>query len=140
MLRTILKLVIKVLESKLVKNGLEEAIIKNKQYIEVAKQVWDIVEENFRIAETVENKLNSKADEFDKLMLKKFPELSEDDVKELRQSVAGEVNRGKQAVLEDSNILKQLQEENTTLKTENEQFKNRLETISSYIPTPVENK
>ena len=126
MLRTILKLVIKVLESKLVKNGLEEAIIKNKQYIEVAKQVWDIVEENFRIAETVENKLNSKADEFDKLMLKKFPELSEDDVKELRQSVAGEVNRGKQAVLEDSNILKQLQEENTTLKTENEQFKNRL--------------
>ena len=126
MLRTILKLVIKVLESKLVKNGLEEAIIKNKQYIEVAKQVWDIVEENFRIAETVENKLNSKADEFDKLMLKKVPELSEDDVKELRQSVAGEVNRGKQAVLEDSNILKQLQEENTTLKTENEQFKNRL--------------
>lgn len=140
MLRTILKLVIKVLESKLVKSGLEEVIIKNKQYIEVAKQVWDIVEENFRIAETVENKLNSKADEFDKLMLKKFPELSEDDVKELRQSVAGEVNRGKQAVLEDSNILKQLQEENTTLKTENEQFKNRLETISSYIPTPVKNK
>lgn len=140
MLRTILKLVIKVLESKLVKSGLEEVIIKNKQYIEVAKQVWDIVEENFRIAETVENKLNSKADEFDKLMLKKFPELSEDDVKELRQSIAGEVNKGKQAVLEDSNILKQLQEENTTLKTENEQLKNRLETISSYIPTPVENK
>ena len=49
MLKTILKLVIKVLESKLQKSGLEEKIIKNKQYIDVAKQVWNVVEENFRI-------------------------------------------------------------------------------------------
>ena len=56
MLKTILKLVIKVLESKLQKSGLEEKIIRNKQYIDVAKQVWNIVEENFRITESVENK------------------------------------------------------------------------------------
>ena len=64
MLKTILKLVIKVLESKLQKSGLEEKIIKNKQYIDVAKQVWNSVEENFRITESVEKKLSSKADEF----------------------------------------------------------------------------
>ena len=85
MLKTILKLVIKVLESKLQKSGLEEKIIKNKQYIDVAKQVWNVVEENFRITESVEKKLSSKAYEFDKMMMDKFPELSPTDVKELRQ-------------------------------------------------------
>lgn len=72
MLKTILKLVIKVLESKLQKSGLEEKIIKNKQYIDVAKQVWNVVEENFRITESVEKKLSSKAYEFDKMMMDKF--------------------------------------------------------------------
>ncbi|HHD2760783.1 TPA: hypothetical protein ACOTG9_003100, partial [Clostridium perfringens] len=76
MLKTILKLVIKVLESKLQKSGLEEKIIKNKQYIDIAKQVWNVVEENFRITESVEKKLSSKAYEFDKMMMDKFPELS----------------------------------------------------------------
>ncbi|EOU2125577.1 hypothetical protein C4D51_16015, partial [Clostridium perfringens] len=80
MLKTILKLVIKVLESKLQKSGLEEKIIKNKQYIDVAKQVWNVVEENFRITESVEKKLSSKAYEFDKMMMDKFPELSPTDV------------------------------------------------------------
>ncbi|MBO3304808.1 hypothetical protein JJB75_17250, partial [Clostridium perfringens] len=85
MLKTILKLVIKVLESKLQKSGLEEKIIKNKQYIDIAKQVWNVIEENFRITESVEKKLSSKAYEFDKMMMDKFPELSPTDVKELRQ-------------------------------------------------------
>lgn len=119
MLKTILKLIIKVLESKLQKSGLEEKIIRNKQYIDVAKQVWNIVEENFRITESVEKKLSSKADEFNKIMLDKFPELTFSDISELRQSIAGEVNKGKEAVLENSEILKKLQEENQELKSKN---------------------
>ncbi|NRX08083.1 hypothetical protein DFH81_005437 [Clostridium beijerinckii] len=35
MIRTALKLIIKVLESKLIKSGLEEAILKSKNYITV---------------------------------------------------------------------------------------------------------
>ncbi|MDU5660250.1 MAG: hypothetical protein E6018_13700 [Clostridium perfringens] len=138
MLKTILKLVIKVLESKLQKSGLEEKIIKNKQYIDVAKQVWNIVEENFRITESVEKKLSSKADEFNKIMLDKFPELTISDISELRQSIAGEVNKGKEAVLENSEILKKLQEENEQLKSKNIDLESKLAAISNYVP--VENK
>ncbi|MDM0533168.1 hypothetical protein QTH05_06655 [Clostridium perfringens] len=138
MLKTILKLVIKVLESKLQKSGLEEKIIRNKQYIDVAKQVWNIVEENFRITESIEKKLSSKADEFNKIMLDKFPELTISDISELRQSIAGEVNKGKEAVLENSEILKKLQEENEQLKSKNIDLESKLAAISNYVP--VENK
>ncbi len=138
MLKTILKLVIKVLESKLQKSGLEEKIIKNKQYIDVAKQVWNIVEENFRIAESVEKKLSSKADEFNKIMLDKFPELTISDISELRQSIAGEVNKGKEAVLENSEILKKLQSENDVLKSKIVTLESNLTAISNYVP--VESK
>ncbi|EOU1998933.1 hypothetical protein C4D40_00595 [Clostridium perfringens] len=138
MLKTILKLIIKVLESKLQKSGLEEKIIRNKQYIDVAKQVWNIVEENFRITESVEKKLSSKADEFNKIMLDKFPKLTISDISELRQSIAGEVNKGKEAVLENSEILKKLQEENEQLKSKNIDLESKLAAISNYVP--VENK
>lgn len=138
MLKTILKLIIKVLESKLQKSGLEEKIIRNKQYIDVAKQVWNIVEENFRITESVEKKLSSKADSFDKMMIDKFPELTISDISELRQSIAGEVNKGKEAVLENSEILKKLQEENEQLKSKNIDLESKLAAISNYVP--VENK
>lgn len=138
MLKTILKLIIKVLESKLQKSGLEEKIIKNKQYIDVAKQVWNIVEENFRITESVEKKLSSKADEFNKIMLDKFPELTISDISELRQSIAGEVNKGKDAVLENSEILKKLQSENDVLKSKIVTLESNLTAISNYVP--VENK
>lgn len=138
MLKTILKLIIKVLESKLQKSGLEEKIIKNKQYIDVARQVWNIVEENFRITESVEKKLSSKADEFNKIMLDKFPELTISDISELRQSIAGEVNKGKEAVLENSEILKKLQSENDVLKSKIVTLESNLTAISNYVP--VENK
>lgn len=138
MLKTILKLVIKVLESKLQKSGLEEKMIRNKQYIDVAKQVWNIVEENFRITESVEKKLSSKADEFNKIMLDKFPELTISDISELRQSIAGEVNKGKNAVLENSEILKKLQSENDVLKSKIVTLESNLTAISNYVP--VENK
>ncbi|ELC8383182.1 hypothetical protein [Clostridium perfringens] len=138
MLKTILKLIIKVLESKLQKSGLEEKIIRNKQYIDVAKHVWYIVEENFRITESVEKKLSSKADEFNKIMLDKFPELTISDISELRQSIAGEVNKGKEAVLENSEILKKLQSENDVLKSKIVTLESNLTAISNYVP--VENK
>lgn len=138
MLKTILKLIIKVLESKLQKSGLEEKIIKNKQYIDAAKQVWNVVEENTRITESIKEKLESKAEMFDRMLLKKFPELSKEDVAELRQSIAGEVNKGKEAVLENSEILKKLQEENEQLKSKNIDLESKLAAISNYVP--VENK
>ncbi|WP_143314987.1 hypothetical protein [Clostridium sp. HBUAS56017] len=133
MLKTILGLLAKVLESKLVRSGLEEKILKNKNYITAAKEIWNIVEENFRIAEKVEEKLKNKADEFDELLLAKFPELTQEDVKNLRQSIAGEVNQSKDAVLDNSTLLKKLQEDNEKLKGENAELNNKIAQMQNIV-------
>ena len=140
MIKTVLKLIVKVLESKLVKSGLEEKILKNKNYITVAKQIWNLVDENFRISETVEEKLESKAEQFDKLLLAKFPELSEEDIAEIRQSIAGEVNAGKEAVFDNSTLIKQLQEDNTNLKAELSTLTEQLNKVQALVVAPVEEK
>ena len=134
MLKELIKVLVKLIESKLNKCGLEEKILKHQEYVTTAKEIWNVVEENFRITENVEKKLNSKADEFDKLFSAKYPEISKDDLIELRQSIAGEINQGKQAVLDNSKLLQELQDENTTLKSENIDLKNKLAAISSYVP------
>lgn len=138
MLKTIIKLLVKVLESKLVKSGLEETILKNKNYITVAKQIWNVVDENFRISQTIEEKIESKADQFDKLLLAKFPELTQSDVAEIRQSIAGEVNAGKEAVLDNSTLIKKLQEDNTNLKAELAALTEQLQKVQSLVTKPVE--
>ncbi|MFW2500392.1 MULTISPECIES: hypothetical protein [Clostridium] len=138
MIRTALKLIIKVLESKLIKSGLEENILKNKNYITVGKAIWNIVDENFRISKTVEEKVISKADEFDKLLLAKFPELSQDDVAEIRQSIAGEINQGKAAVVDNSELIKQLQNDNTNLKAELEALTEQFNKVQALLVKPVD--
>ena len=140
MIKTVLKLIVKVLESKLVKSGLEEKILKNKNYITVAKQIWNLVDENFRISSTVEEKLESKAEQFDKLLLAKFPELSEEDIAEIIQSIAGEVNAGKEAVLDNSTLIKQLQDDNTNLKAELATLTEQLNKVQALVVAPVEEK
>ena len=140
MIKTALKLIVKVLESKLAKSGLEEKILKNKNYITVAKQIWNMVDENFRISETVEEKLESKAEQFDKLLLSKFPELTQDDITEIRQAIAGEVNAGKAAVVDNSTLIKQLQDDNTNLKTELATLTEQLNKVQALVVAPVETK
>lgn len=137
MIRTALKLIIKVLESRLVKSGLEEAILKNKNYITVGKAVWNIVDENFRISKTVEEKVLSKANQFDKLLLAKFPELSQDDVAEIRQAIAGEINQGKAAVVDNSELIKQLQDDNTNLKAELEALTKQFNEVKALLVKPA---
>ncbi|MDR3595080.1 hypothetical protein [Clostridium sp.] len=131
MIKQILVLITKVLESKLVKSGLEATILKNQNYITEAKNIWNMVNENFRISATIEEKLKSKADEFDKALLAKFPELTQDDVANLRQAIAGEVNQGKAVVLDNSTLLQQLQSTNTNLVAENASLKDQLSKVKS---------
>ena len=109
---------------------------KNKELLETAKQVWNIVEEKFRITESLEEFIGSKADEFDKLLLEKLPFLAESQVKELRQTVAGEINRGKEALFKDTfkEEVKKIQEDNSKLIQENNDLKNKLNIISGVIP------
>ena len=133
MIKTILMLIAKVLESKLVKSGLEATILKNQNYFTEAKKIWSMIDENFRISETVEEKLLSKAKEFSKYLLVKFPELNETDITNLRQSIAGEVNTDKEAVVSNSDLLKQLQDSNNKLQVENTNLKNQLSQVQSLV-------
>lgn len=134
MLKELIKILVKLVEAKLKKTGIEEEIIKHKEYFDTAKKIWNIVEEDFRITENIKEKLSSKAAEFDRRLLKKFPELSKDDVVDLRQSIAGEVNQGKEAILDNSTILKDLQAKNEELQAKNSDLENKIAAISSYIP------
>ncbi|MDS0525448.1 hypothetical protein NNC19_07140 [Clostridium sp. SHJSY1] len=128
---------IKILKTML---SLGISILKNKTYMTAAKEVWAIVDETFRITDKVENKLKSKAEEFNGLLLAKFPELTADDLTYWRQAVAGEINKGKDAVLNNDTALKQLQEENEKLKVENASLTEQLNTIKSTVVanTPVD--
>lgn len=116
---------------------------KHEKEIRVAKEIWNIVEENFRIKDTIEGLAKSKADEFDKLLLEKIPYLTEDQVKMLRQTIAGEVNKGKE-ILNVEDIKQQatkIVQESNALKAENVELRNKLNAISNYIPAEqVENK
>lgn len=133
MIKTILTLITKVLESKLKKSGVEELILQNQNYITVAKQIWNTVEENFRIAEKVEDKLKSKVDEFNAALLAKFPKLTQSDIDNLRQSIAGSVNAGKEAVISNSDLIKQLQDSNTSLQNENASLKDQLSKVQALV-------
>ena len=137
MIKIILKLIVEILGKRLIKAGLEEELLKNQKYITAAKNIWNIINEDFRISDTIENKLRSKADEFDRFLLAKFPELAQSDVVELRQSIAGEVNAGKEVVLSQVDAFKQLQDANTQLQVENTEIKNQLSQIQSAVTSVV---
>lgn len=113
--------------------------IKESKYaelFEVGKNIWNMVEEKYRVTDNIENLAKSKAAMFDRMLLEKFPHLTEKELTEVRQALAGEYNKGKAMLHEDS--LKQqateLIEENNKLKTEKAELNNKLTAISNYVP------
>lgn len=58
----------------------------NQQYM-FAINVWCRVEEDFKVDERVQQYFQSKAEYFDKLLLDKFPELTQSDLDTIRQSI-----------------------------------------------------
>ena len=133
MIKALITILVKLVESKLEKAGVETLILKNQNYITVAKQIWREVDETFRISTTIQEKLLSKATEFEKRILARFPELSTADIDSLRLAIGGEINQGKEVVLNNSEIIKQLQESNTILITENVSLKDQLSKVQSVV-------
>ena len=115
---------------------------KNKELLEVGKQMWNIVEENFRVSENLGKFIDSKADMFDELLAEKFPFLTEKQIEEIRQTIAGEINRGKEALFTDSfkEEAKKIQEDNSKLIQENNDLKSKLNIISQTIPSESEHR
>lgn len=115
-------------------------LTKYNEVLEVGKNIWNVVEEKYRITDNLEILAESKSKTFDKLLLEKFPHLTKDEIKEVRQALAGEFNKGKNMLNEDT-LKKQaseLVEENNKLKSKNSELTTKLTAISSYVPT--ENK
>ncbi|EKQ56252.1 MULTISPECIES: hypothetical protein [unclassified Clostridium] len=133
MIKALVTILVKLAEAKLEKAGIEAILLKNQNYFTEAKKIWDAGEENKRIAKTVEEKIISKIDQFNAAVLKKFPELSQKDIDDLRQAIGGAVNAGKEAVLDNSDLLKQLQDVNTQLQAENVSLKNQLSQVQLLI-------
>lgn len=108
---------------------------KHEQEINTAKEVWNIVDEKFRISKNLEDAVKSKAEEFDKLLLAKIPYLTQSEINDIRQAIAGEVNKGKELLNKDS--LKEQQtkimQQNDQLTTENSQLKNKIEQLQNLI-------
>lgn len=122
------------------KNKKEEIVQKIKasgheEELNTAKEVWNIIEEKYRITENASQVLGSKADEFDKLLLQRIPGLSQQNLSDLRQAIAGEVNKGKAAIIQDNTAqqIADLQQANATLQSENLNLKSTINQISSAI-------
>lgn len=65
--------------------------------VQTAYDIWGIVEEHFRVNKFIGSCIQLKIDMFNKLMLQKIPTLKQSDIDYLRQTVAGELNKGKAA-------------------------------------------
>lgn len=131
MLKTIFKQIEKVLKGKLNKSGLKEELAKHPNYLAKAKEIWDMINEDLGISDTVENKLISKVDKFEKALLAKFPELTKGDVTEIKQSIVGEFNTVKDSVVSQVDALKHVQDFNTKLQEENVKLKHQLSKLQS---------
>ncbi len=109
---------------------------KHQQELATAKEVWNMVDEKYRITDKVEDLIKSKAADFDKLLKAKIPYLTDEEISQLRQAVAGEINKGKKLLNEDSfkNQLVDIQTKNNQLAQENEALKAKLNQVKSVLP------
>ena len=110
-------------------------IDKYNSTLQKAKSVWAIVDEEFRITPTLEKTVQNKQDMFDKLLKAKIPALTDNEIADVRQTIAGEFNKGKEVVTSDAvatqKELEAVKNQNTQLTAENNQLKQKLATIQN---------
>ena len=81
----------------------EEAIEKlgqveyNKR-LSTARDIWGIVDEHFRINDALQYTIDDKVNLFNKLLLQRIPGLQAEDIDYLRQTIAGQINYGKEVL------------------------------------------
>lgn len=67
--------------------------------LSTAMDIWGIVEEHFRLSGLIEDTMTGKAAMFNELLLDRIPSLKQSDIDYLRQTIAGQVNSAKDAIL-----------------------------------------
>ncbi|AZV57018.1 hypothetical protein [Clostridium sp. AWRP] len=66
--------------------------------LQVAREVWRVVDEYFRINSNIESTISNKQKKFEGEILKILPDLTAAQIEQLRQSVAGEINKDKDKI------------------------------------------
>ena len=126
-----------------------KAKASNLEYVlKEAKVIWYQVEEDFRIQDQADKWMNSKADEFDRLLMKKFPNITQAEMNGLRQSIAGEYNKDKVSAIANTFNLKvadsdpinpvdttgwMSEEEAYKIQADNDELKKQLQTANDKL-------
>lgn len=117
-----------------------KAKANNLEYIlKTAKTIFYQVEEDFRVSDTLTQELISKADYFDGLLMSKIPSLNKNELRNIRQSIAGAYNEGKvkaesKGADEQTDTSAWITEEEAyAMKSENDRLKTELETANKKL-------
>lgn len=140
MLKTILEPVKAVVNNKISKLALKKELLKRPNYSAKAKEIWEMIDKDFGISNTIENVLKLKIDKFEQMLTKKFPELNSKDINALKEKIISESNWAQTIEASKIRALKQLQELSVKLKKENEKLKGELKKITSVLPEKEEIK
>lgn len=81
-------------EETIARLGLEEY----HKRLATAHDIWGVVDEHFRIYDSVAYEIDDKINMFNKLLLQRIPQLDQADLDYLRQTIAGQINQGKDAL------------------------------------------
>ena len=71
---------------------------KWNHWMDLARQTFAAVDEEFRTTPTLESTISAKQKLFDEALKKAIPEITDAQIAQLRQAVAGEVNKGRAAI------------------------------------------
>jgi hypothetical protein len=137
MLKTILKPIEVILKSRIEQAGLKDEFAKYPEYVTKAKEIWDMIDKDFGISNTIENMLKIKIDKFDETLNKKFPELKSEDITKLKEGIIGEFNENKGKILNQVYAFKELQDLYTKLQEENGKLKEQLGKIQEVLPSNI---
>jgi hypothetical protein len=66
----------------------------------IAIDIWNVIEEHFRLSEMIGDKVQAKMDMFETLIKQKVPGISNDEIETIRQAIAGEFNKDKPLIIE----------------------------------------
>ena len=65
----------------------------------VASDIWNVIEEHFRINGIIEDTVQAKVKMFESLIKIKIPAITDADIELIRQAIAGEYNKDKPAII-----------------------------------------
>jgi hypothetical protein len=92
--KVVIKLVPLLLDAIVAKVGLT----KYQQTKLFATDIWNIVEENYRLHELIGSTVQAKIIMFESLIKKKIPGITDKEINTLRQAIAGEFNKSKKII------------------------------------------